>query len=190
MAMSPREFLNRLSRRERIILTGGAVFLIGMALWGVIGTIDWYYDRMETLDRLIQKKHQERVKLVQLQKEYLGLKDEIATLDKKIEKNKSNFSLLTHLESLAGQQGVRSKIAYMRPQPKLEIEGYEEVGVEIKIQGVTLGQTVKFLSAIEESKSLVNVKRVRLKTRYSEPQYMDAIILATTYEEKKQLIEK
>ena len=78
----------------------------------------------------------------------------------------------------------------MRPQPKLEVKGYEEVGVEIKIQGVTLGQTVKFLSAIEESKSLVNVKRVRLKTRYSEPQYMDAIILATTYEEKKQLIEK
>ena len=88
MAINPREFLIRLSRRERVILTGGAVFLIGMVLWGVIGTVDWYFDRMGTLDRLIQKKHQERMRLVQLQKEYLGLKDEIATLDKQIEKNK------------------------------------------------------------------------------------------------------
>ena len=177
-------FFTGLSRRERTLLLVGGVVLLGFALWGFINLTQWYLDRMQTLERLTRQKQDDRITLVRLRQDYLGLKDQIREVEDQIERDRGTFSLLSFLETLAGNQGVRSNIAYMRPQPSTEVDGYQEVGVEIKMQNVTEEQTVRLLSSIEDAPHWVRVKRLRMRTRFADPQFMDVTFLTTTYEEK------
>ena len=181
MAIIDPAFLNRLSRRERQMLVVGGITVLAFGLWGLVGVFQWYQDRMTTLDRLVREKTEARATLVQLRQEYMGLKGEIAKLEKQISRQGS-FSLLSVLESMAGKLGMRSNIAHMRPQPDTEIKGYREVGVEVKLQNVTLEQAVRMLCSIENAPHLVRVKRLRMKTRFADPQFLDTTFLAITYE--------
>jgi general secretion pathway protein M len=178
------DFLNRLSRRERMILTVGGAVVLGFAVWGLYGTAAWYHDRMTTLDRLTQEKLQDRVALLKLKREYLGLKEQIGRVEARLTGDKGSFSLLSYLESLAGKLGLRNNIANMRPQPPSEVEGYREVGVEVTLQKVTLEQAVRILSSIESADHLIRIKQLRMKTKFADPQFIDTTFMAVTYEPK------
>jgi general secretion pathway protein M len=178
------EFLNRLSRRERMILLAGAFVAAGFGLWGLYGGATWYHERMIAMDRQIQEKSQDRVALLRLKREYLGLKDQIGRVEARLTGDKDRFSLLSYLESLSEKLGMRNNIANMRPQPASEAEGYREVGVEVSLQNVTLEQAVRILSSIESADHLIRIKQLRMKTKYADPQFIDTSFLAVTYEPK------
>jgi general secretion pathway protein M len=183
MAWIGTSLLERVSPRERLILMGGAGVLLLMGLWALFETAGWYSDRMQSMDRLIQEKQKDRIALVGLQKEYLALRGRLSGLEDRIARDRGSFSLLSFLESLAGKLGMRSNIAYMRPQPPTDVEGFRELGVEVKVQNVTLEQTVRLLSSIEDSPHLIRVKQLQIRTRFSDPRFLDATFLTVTYEE-------
>lgn len=178
------EFLNRLNRRERKILTAGVAVVLGFVLWGMYDLATGYHNRMDTMERQILEKQQDQITLLRLRQEYMGLKDHIGRMEERITSDGAGFSLLSFLESLAGKLGMRSNIANMRPQPPVEVEGYREVGVEVTLQNVTLEQAVRMLSSIETAQHLVRIKQLRMKRRYSDPQFIDTSFLAVTYEPK------
>jgi Tfp pilus assembly protein PilO len=175
--------LAQMSRRERAMLMIGVLVVAGFGLWGLAKIPVWYLDQMKTLDRLIQQKRQDRLTLAQLRQEYAGLRQQINAVESRIAKDRG-FSLLSHLETLATNQAVRPNIAYMRPQPPTDVDRYREVGVEIKVDNVTLEQIVRLLSSLETSPYLIKVKNLRLRTRFADPRFLDVTFLATTYEEK------
>lgn len=175
--------LSQLNKRERFILMIGGLIILGFGLWSLARLPLWYLDQMKTLERLIPQKQQERVTLSQLRQEYVGLKAQIGTLEDRIAEDRG-FSLLSYLESLANTLAVRPNIAHMRPQPPTEIDRYREVGVEIKVDNITLEQVVQLLSSLETSPHLIKIKNLRLRTRFADPRFMDVTFLATTYEEK------
>ena len=173
---------NRLSRRERLVLLVGGVVLIGFGLWGLSNLSQWYWDGRETLDRLIQQKLSDRVTLVRLHREYDLLKKGIDKFESRITRDKKGFSLLSYLESLSGKLAMRSHITHMRPQPPVDLDGYREISVEIKMEKISLKQIARLLSTIEESPHLIRIKRLRLRKQFSDPSMMNATFLATTYE--------
>jgi general secretion pathway protein M len=175
-------FLDRLSRRERLVLLVGAIVLLGFGLWGLSNMFQWYQNRIQTLDRLIEQKQQDRMTLVRLRHEHGQIKDEIRKLEDRINRDQANFSLLSYLESTSSKLAMRSHITQMRPQPASDVDGYREVGVEIKMDNVTLDQIIRLLSAIETAPHLIRIKRLRLQTQFSDPRLMKATFLATTYE--------
>lgn len=177
-------FFERLSRRERLILLVGAIVLVGFGLWGLSNMFQGYWNRMQTFDRLIEKKQEDRIALVQLRHEHGQIKDEIRKLEDRITRDQGRFSLLSYLESLSNKLAMRSHITHMRPQPSSDVDKYREVGVEIKMENVTLDQIVRLLTAIETDSHLIRVKRLRLQTRFADPRLMNATFLATTYEKK------
>ena len=177
-------FFNQLSRRERFMLLVGGIVLLGFGLWGLSNLSRGYSDKMDTLERLIQQKQEDRVTLVRLRHEYGKVKGKIQSLEERVSRDQGRFSLLSYLESLAQKQAMRSNITYMRPQPPSEVGGYREVGVEIKMENVTLEQVVRMFSSMETAPHLIRVKRVRLRTRFSDSRFMDTTFLATTYEKK------
>jgi len=63
------------------------------------------------------------------------------------------------------------------------VEGFREMGVEVKVQNVTLEQAVRFLSSIDDSPHLIRVKQLRMRTRFSDSRFMDATFLTVTYKE-------
>jgi len=149
--------LNRLNPRERLILLAGGGVVFVFILWGVLEFSGWYQSRMEMMDRLAHEKQQDRVALLQLQQEYSGLKEQFEKIEDRIARDQDSFSLLSFLESLAGKLGMRSNIAYMRPQPETNMEGFREMGVEVKVQNVTLEQAVRFLWKCRNEKAGISV---------------------------------
>ncbi|MBI3611236.1 MAG: type 4a pilus biogenesis protein PilO [Nitrospirae bacterium] len=173
---------DRITARERLYLMIGGVATGGILLYGILSTASWYGDRMRGLDRLIRQKEEALVTLDQVRKEYVRLKNQTGSLDERIRKDEGKFSLLSFLESLAGNADVRSKIAYMRPQSGVVVDRYRETSVEIKIENVTLDQAVKFLSSIEQAPHVLRVKNLHFRTRYANPQFLDVTFLVSTYE--------
>jgi general secretion pathway protein M len=175
-------FLDRLSRRERLALLVGAIVLMGFGLWGLSNLFQWYRDRTQNLDRLIEQKQEDRITLVRLRHEHGQLNEEIQKLEERINRDQDNFSLLSFLESTSDKLAMRSHITNMRPQPSSDVDGYKEVGVEIKMDNVTLDQIIRLLSSIETAPHLIRIKRLRLQTQFADPRLMKATFLATAYE--------
>ena len=173
---------DRLTRRERIYLMAAGVGVIGMGFYGTFSAVVSYQERMKGLDRLIRQKEAAIATLAQIQREYLLLKKQVGSLDERIEQDHGRFSILSFLESIAGSANVRSKIAYMRPQVGVVTDQYRETSVEMKIENVTLDQSVRFLSAIEEAPHVLRIKNLHFKRRYADPQYLDVTVLVSTYE--------
>ena len=119
---------------------------------------------------------------LEIGQEYLRLKGIFGTVDKQLEQDRGNFSVLSFLESLAGKSNVRSNIAYMRPQSPVVSGEYRETSVEIKIENVTLDQAVRFLSAIDKSPHVLKIKNLHFRTRYAEPDFLDVTVLLSAYE--------
>ena len=177
-------FWDRLSRRERLVLLVGAIVVLGFGLWGLSNLFQGYRDRIQTLDRLIEQKQEDRITLVRLRYEHSQLKQEIRKFEDRINSNQDDFSLLSYLESLSNKLAMRSHITHMRPQPSTDVGGYQEVGVEIKMENVTLDQIIRLLSSMETAPYLIRIKRLRLQTRFTDPRLMNATFLTTTYDKK------
>jgi len=171
-----------ISPRERVYLIVGAATLLGLLIYGGYSVASSYFDRMNTLDRLIRQKQEARSTLNQIGVEYAQIKGQIGILDERIENDQGKFSLLSFLESLAGTAQVRSRIAYMRPQAAVQMDQYREISVEMKIENVTLDQAIRFLTSIEQAPHVLKIKNLHMRTRYANPQYLDVTFLVSTYE--------
>ena len=89
----------------------------------------------------------------------------MARVETRIQDSRNQPNLLTLLESLAAQVGV--KPASMEKRQSGESERYEETKVEVSLKNVTLQQAVAYLSSIESANQPLSVKSLRVKRRPS-----------------------
>ena len=177
------DLFKKLSRRERIFSTLGAFVLV--LLFGYFWGVSPLLENLKTVDRLILQKERELEEMVKLKKEYDTLKGKLRGIEQKLNQQNKEFSLLSFLEGTANTVQIRKNIASMRPQPiATQEKNFQEDSVEVRVENVSLPQIVDFLTAIESSSIYLRVKQVRLKTRYSDPNFMDATFLVSSYSPK------
>lgn len=169
----------RLSPRERWILGGGIGIGLVLIVYFVLVGPAW--DRMVTLDRLIPQKEKEAREFDNLKGEYLGVAQAIQEIERRLP-NSNQFSPLSFLEETATKNQIRANIAYIRPLAPQLRDPYREIPVEVKVENVTLARIVPFLSAVENAPYPVRIKRLALKTRFSDPSLMDITFLVSSYE--------
>lgn len=169
-----------LSIRERAFLVSGGIFLLVIITYN--GILSPFADRMRVLDRLISQKEVNLKEIVKLREEHLRLKKNLDIIEEKLSRKKEDFSLLSYIEKIAVDQRIRTNITSMKPQASPLLDGYREVSVEVEIENTTLDQIVSLLTYIEDSPYLLKIKRLHLKTRYADPQYLDATFIVVTYE--------
>jgi len=172
-------FLIRLSNRERWVLGGGG--LVAIFLIGFFSLVDPALERMEQLDDLIPRKEKSLRELTRLQAEYQSASDEIRLIEGRLPEGGS-FSPLSFIEEHAGKNRIRKHIAFIRPTTPTVRKAYKEVPVEVKVENVTLAQIVPFLAAIENAPHYLRIKRLAIKTRFSNPDMMDITFLVLSYE--------
>lgn len=169
----------RLSGREKWMLGGGGlivIFLLSYFMW-----VDPILLRMEKLEKLIPRKQQALRELILLKEEYLEIAQKIEDIEKGLPAE-STFSPLSFLEENAVKNRIRDKIAFIRPLgPQLK-KPYREIPVEIKIENVNLHQIIPFLTAIEKAPQGLRIKRLAMKTRFSDPDMIDVTFLVLSYE--------
>lgn len=169
----------RLSSRERWVLVGGG--LVALLLIGYAMLFAPAWERMTLLERLIPRKENEVREFAQLKDEYLSISEGIRTIEERLP-TENKFSPLSFLEEKAARNQIRGNIAYIRPLAPQVHASYREILVEVKVENVTLARVIPFLNAIETAPYALRLKRLALKTRFSDPTLMDITFLVSSYE--------
>jgi general secretion pathway protein M len=109
-----------------------------------------------------------------MQQEYQRQKSTVDSINSQLKKQ-PNVAILSRLDELAGQTGIRNKILQINPVVSTTpSEMYKEELVEVKIDGVTLEQLVRYLHQVENSPQLLKIKRLDIKPRLDNRQILTA----------------
>jgi len=173
----------RLRRREKFMLTGLAIFLAvtAVVLFGILPA----RQRLHSLDLLITKKEAELTRLLALQEQWNRISKARNRVLKQIKSRGRDFAIFSYLENLAQQSGLKNRIQYMRPLTITEddtAEGFIKRGVEIRLKEVMIQSLVNYLYNIEYSDKLLKVESLRLKSVYTDPQFINATFQVVTYD--------
>lgn len=166
-------FWQNMQARERLFLVGGGAALVLFLIFKL--ALDPLMKYSADLDRQMVTARRQLADLRTMQQEYQRQKSVADTINSQL-KRQQNFAIFSRLEELAGQTGIRSKILHMKPTVTTPSEVYSEESVEVKMEGVTLEQLVRYLHSVESSPQLLKIKRLEIKPRLDNRQ-----ILAATF---------
>ena len=169
---------SQMTQRERIVLIAGGLFVLATLVY--FGLISPYRTAMTGLDRKIASRQQQLVDMEDLRQQYLELKQNLAAFQKQLDQE-SAFSMFSFIEGLAVQQVGRENLVYMRPQPPAEKDGFREESVEVKLERVDLPQLVQLLYEMESAEMPLQVKSLRIKTRFDDPHQLDTVMTVASY---------
>ena len=164
--------------RERLFLGGAGAVLLLFLIFKF--AIDPLVKHSADLDRQIVAARRQLVELRTMQQEYQRQKTVVDTINSQLKKQQ-NFAIFSRLEEFAGQTGIRNKILYMKPTVSTPSEVYNEESVEIKMEGVTLEQLVRYLHYIENSPQLLKIKRLEIKPRFDNRQILTATFRVSAF---------
>lgn len=175
---NPLYLFYRFSRRERWMVGGGS-FVLAIVL-GYFFILSPLLDQIRRFDRLIPRKEGELRELSELSAQYAALSSRVSKMESKI-RPAEEFSIFSFVEDTAGKSQVRENIAYIRPLTPKSHGGLREVPVEVKVQNVSLSSLVGFVSSVEKAPALLRIRRLTVKSRFADPQYLDATFVVSSY---------
>src|SRR5215510_12196592 len=139
-------FWQTMQPRERLFIGGAGAALLLFLIFKL--AIDPMFKHSAELDRQIVTARRQLAELRTMQQEYQRQKSVVDSINSQL-KRQQNFAIVSRLEELAGQTGIQNKILYMKPTVSTPSEVYNEESVEVKMEGVTLEQLVRYLHQIE-----------------------------------------
>lgn len=118
--------------------------------------------------------------MIRLRREYDNAKARLASLEARIRSNRDHRNMLTLLEALAGEAGV--KVESMEERQSGTDDAYRETRVEVTLKKVTLEQVTKYLHSIESASRPFSIKSLRIKKRSDASQLLDADFSVSSFE--------
>lgn len=173
--------LNKLSRREKLILGGGGGVLVLFLLIQIV--IVPVFERHARMQRAVLAKTQILADMQRLKSEYDSLSSRAKQSEARFTRREKGFTLFSFLDQLAGQARVKERVSYMRPS-KIEQKNspLKLSRVEMKLEAVTLEQLTAFLHGVETSKNMVSVSKLSITRRDQKEGLLDAILQVDTLE--------
>lgn len=172
------DFWRHLQPRERLFVGGAGVALALFLLFKL--TIDPMLKRSAHLDRQIISAQRQLHELRMLQQDYQRQKNVVTSINAQL-RRQPNFAIFSRLEEIAGQTGIRGKIVHMKPIVSTPNEVYNEESIEVKMEGVTLEQLVRYLQQVENSPQLLKIKRLEVKPRFDNRQILTATFRVSAF---------
>ena len=170
-----------LARREKYLITLTACSIAILFLFQCL--IFPFFEKRERIQRGIRAKEGALGEIVMLGAEYRAYKRGFRGAQKLLAKRKKGFALFSFLERAAGKADVKDNIKYMKPSTSQGTGPYKESMVEIKLEGITLKQLVRFLYRVESPEDVTGIRRISIKENKGESGYLDAIIQVLTFQQ-------
>ena len=171
-------FWSNLTPRDRLALIVGGIAVIITAI--VFGGILPYQASLDRLDSRITARQRQLVEVQGLRQEYMMLQRQVTEAENRLAQNR-NFSLFSFIEATTAQVATRENLIYMRPQPTTTQDGLREESVEIRLERLRLDQLVRFLYSVETADAYLQVKNLRVRTRFDDRTQLDAVMNVSTY---------
>ena len=173
--------LKKLNRREKYIIYGAGC-LLGLLII-VQFIIRPFFDNKTQLEKSLRTKTAELEQMRHLQAEYKALKGKMQLSEVQFGKREKNFTLFKFLDQLAGQNGIKDRIAYMRPSKTIQKNSnYKISRVEVKLDAISLEQLTAYLHGIETSKNMVMVKKISISKQDKKQAAINVILQVETLE--------
>jgi hypothetical protein len=164
----------RLTRREKLLAGGLLLFAAAWSLFAV--AVSPALDRIETLNRVISEKQQELEEVRAISKEYIYLNNSFDNLHIKVDSQRETFELLPFLESLIQECGLAKNLETMKRQVLQIDSNYSEIIVEVRLERLSIGRLVDFLSKIKSSHARVRTKSLYIKRNMANKNLLDSVI--------------
>ena len=164
----------RLTRREKLLAGGLIIFVAVWSLYAL--AISPALDRIKTLDRIISEKKQELEQVREISKEYIYLNNGLNNLNTKVDSQRETFELLPFLESLIDECGLSKNVETMKRQILQIDSNFSRIIVEVRLERLSIGRLVDFLSKIESSHARVRTKSLYIKKNRGDKNLLDSVI--------------
>jgi len=170
--------IRNMSQRERWLVGACIAFVLVVAVW--LGVISPYRQSMELLERQIASRQQQLEEMQEMAVRYRTLQSQVRQAQNRPSRS-SEFSLFSFVETLAEDLGVRDRLVSLRPHETSTRGEFTEESVEIKLERLSLEQLVQLLYGLEEGEAALNVKNMRLKTRFEDRSLFDMTASVSRY---------
>lgn len=158
----------RFKGAEPVYIRGAVAFLIACAVLYAI------YFTTASKERKAEAKKAELASFDKLKDEYAMELSKAAPLEKKLNQTRPGTPAGTIIEEIASGIGIKKNIASFKPLEAKSEKGYEQSGVEVKVDGVTLNQLMNLVYRMERHESLLLVREFSMKSRFDNPDLFDA----------------
>ena len=164
----------RLTQREKLLAGGLVIFAAAWSLFAV--TVNPAFDRIKTLNRVISEKQQELEQVREISNEYIYLSNSLDNLNAKVDLKQETFKLLPFLESLIDECGLSDNVETMKRQVLPIDSNFSRIVVEVRLERLSIGRLVDFLSKIESSHDKVKTKSLYIKRNLGDKNLLDSVI--------------
>ena len=170
-----------LNKREKIAVTGAAVFLAVFIIIQFI--IVPVFEKREDLRQQVTEKKNNLLDMQILRSEYFTMKEKLESSQQGLKKRPANFTLFSFLDRLAGNTGLKDHIAYMKPSTSVKQDsGLKISRVELKLQEVTMKDLTSYLFKVEISENMIIVKRLSITKTGKDTGLVSAVLQVETFE--------
>jgi hypothetical protein len=167
----------RLSGREQIMV----LFMIVGITTMVLGLGGFFIDKdLDQKKRRIASKVEKLVEIGELRADYQRKLGEQNRLAEEVQRNRDT-RILSYLEGLSKQANIELKNASERQGEPTGSDLVKEEAAEVLIQNVSLDRLYEFLRLIEEGNRLVEIRRLKIKTRFDNKEMLDANVTVGTF---------
>ena len=149
-----------LQRREQALVVGAAALVLLLALFTFV--IDPIRERAANLDRRLASAGRQLAELRTLRDDYRRQQRVIDRVDRRLRRQRRNFAIFSYLEQVAARTGVQDKIQSVNTLASPPNTEYREESVEVRMEGVTLGQLVDYLHRVENSPRILRIRRLQV----------------------------
>lgn len=171
----------KFNQREKIAVGSAAAAIVLFLLLQFL--IFPLFDKNASLSQTLATRQRELEQIRQLQAQYRKTAEKAEQAQRYLKTRKRGFTLFSSLETLAGQTGVKSNIAYMKPTTtSVKDSPYRLSSVEMKLQEVTIAQLLAYLHGIETSRDMIYIKRLSISKSEQKSDLINTVFQVETVE--------
>ena len=168
--------MTRLNQRQLIWIAATVVVLLAVSQW-LIRPIIRKRAKLATNIQRSEKRLQELVRLEQL---YRKMQVENTRVEKNLRNRKRDFTLFAFLEGLAGRDGIKGQIEFMRPSVKSLGDMHQEEQVEMRLKRVSLDRLIPYLYHIETAPEQVRIRRLTIRPQKRDKSQLEVTLVVVT----------
>jgi general secretion pathway protein M len=166
----------RLTRNQLLAALGTILALLAVSLWivsPILGQRRKLAVRIEQSEKRLQE-------LISLERLYQEMKAESGRIESNLSQRSNDFTLFAFLEGLAGRDGIKGQIEFMRPSVKQLSDKHQEEQVEMRFKAVSLERLIPYLYHVETAPEQVRIRRLTIRPQQRNPSELEVSLLVVT----------
>lgn len=173
-------YLGRMSRRERLAVLAGLVFVAFFLVYE--GIVDPFLSSKHKLERSLQAGADGILEMKLLQQHYQQISINKNDIIERLQQRRPDFNLFTFVEQHIDRLRMKERVVSIKPGWGESQGGIRQAVLELSIERVVLSQLVDFLAAIESFDMVVFVDRLVVQSDAAEDGLLDIKLDIVTLE--------